>query len=126
MTKRTGRFFSIPRTAETGDYRARGLLAHAVFGRDGLRCVYCGARATEGAEIEIDHVRPASHFSAGTERDVVNATSNLVTACESCNNVKGGCGLEGFIEKLLALGVSLRSVDALRLRVEAATSTIIE
>lgn len=113
----TTRFFTIPETAETGDYRVRGALAASVFARDGGRCVYCGDFGSE-----IDHVRPASHFTAGTSRDVVNHPSNLVLACSTCNLSKGGAGIEGFSEKLLALGVSARKVRAMVRRVEAATA----
>jgi len=52
-----------------------------VLKRDKFRCVYCGAKASDGIKLEVDHVIPRS---AGGE----NSLSNLVTACERCNRAK--------------------------------------
>lgn len=111
-------YFTIPALANTDDYRVPGGLAARVVLRDGSGCVYCGLVTPD---LEIDHVRPASHFVAGTERSVVNTPSNLVASCESCNNVKGGCGLAGFAEKLRAAGIAAAAVHAMKRRVRAAT-----
>jgi len=48
-----------------------------VFKRDGFRCVYCGATATD-ALLEVDHI---TAVSAGGDDDI----ENLATSCWSCN-----------------------------------------
>lgn len=53
-------------------------LRREVFERDDFTCQYCGAR---GGRLECDHVIPVS-------RGGKHATSNLVTACFSCNRSK--------------------------------------
>lgn len=63
-----------------------------VMQRDGFKCVYCGARASDG-KLTVDHVVPVSaDISPGEDRVAVmrsrNEKSNLVTACLRCNNGK--------------------------------------
>lgn len=53
-----------------------------VFHLDGRECVYCG----EPFAKTIDHVVPASHMPYAPKY-IVNAITNLVTACEYCNTV---------------------------------------
>lgn len=48
--------------------------------RDGFACVYCGARSPE-ARLHVDHVIPRAKGGDNHE-------SNLVTACEPCNQGK--------------------------------------
>jgi hypothetical protein len=50
---------------------------YAVLERDGYRCRYCGAEATD-AKLHVDHRMPVS--KGGT-----NDFENLVTACSDCN-----------------------------------------
>ena len=57
-----------------------------VLKRDGFKCVYCGATPT-GSALQVDHVVPQSK---GGNDD----PSNLVTACEPCNNGKRARPLE--------------------------------
>ena len=52
-----------------------------ILQRDGFRCVYCGARASDGAILHVDH--SVSVVDGGTDDD-----SNLVTACDLCNQGK--------------------------------------
>jgi hypothetical protein len=54
----------------------------AIMRRDGFACKYCGAKASEGAKLHIDHIQPRSR--GGTEHHL-----NLVTACAECNLSKG-------------------------------------
>lgn len=51
-----------------------------VFGRDGYRCQYCGARKPR-AELSFDHVVPRT---AGGR----TGWENIVTACRPCNHEK--------------------------------------
>lgn len=57
--------------------RATPQLERVVMDRDGYRCRYCGAVATE-----LDHVKPYS-------RGGLTIASNLVAACSLCNESKG-------------------------------------
>lgn len=52
-----------------------------VFKRDSFACQYCGSSAPQ-VLLVIDHIKPVA--SGGT-----NDISNLITACEPCNNGKG-------------------------------------
>ena len=49
-----------------------------VFKRDGHRCLYCGSKRN----LTLDHVLPKSRGGTST-------WSNLATACQKCNSVKG-------------------------------------
>jgi len=51
-----------------------------VLARDGHRCRYCGAHATE-----VDHITPVAH--GGTSN-----LDNLAAACQPCNRSKGAQG----------------------------------
>lgn len=111
--------FKLPATANTDDYRPSLGLRHRVIARGGDACVYCGVGAVD---LEVDHVTPASHFAVGTDRAVVNASSNLVPACEGCNNAKGGCDLNGWASKLLNLGIKTTVVVEMMYRVRMQTA----
>lgn len=54
----------------------------AIYLRDGLACVYCGASVEDGAQLSLDHVRP--HSLGGG-----NDASNLATCCSRCNSSRG-------------------------------------
>ena len=54
----------------------------AIYLRDGLACIYCGATLEDGAQLSLDHVMP--HSKGGS-----NDASNLVTACSRCNSSRG-------------------------------------
>jgi 5-methylcytosine-specific restriction endonuclease McrA len=45
---------------------------------DAFRCRYCGATASDGVKLHIDHIVPVV---AGGETSI----DNLVAACEQCN-----------------------------------------
>ena len=51
----------------------------AIYLRDGLACVYCGATVEDGAMLTLDHIQP--HCTG-----VDNHETNLVTACRRCNS----------------------------------------
>ena len=53
----------------------------AIYVRDGLACVYCGA-TIENGRLALDHVIP--HSDGGG-----NGAENLVTACGRCNSSRG-------------------------------------
>lgn len=61
------------------EYRDVVLTRKNLFRRDGFRCQYCGR---SDATLTIDHVIPRS-------RGGTNRWDNLITACKSCNTLKG-------------------------------------
>lgn len=54
----------------------------AIYLRDGLACCYCGHSCEQGAQLTLDHVRPARNGGG-------NKATNLATACDRCNRAKG-------------------------------------
>ena len=62
----------------------------AIYIRDGMACVYCGADA-ETDRMTLDHVKPFSQNGS-------NGANNLVTACMSCNSQRGTAKLSEFAE----------------------------
>lgn len=72
-----------------------------IFRRDQYSCVYCGSNS----KLTIDHVIPKSR---GGSNDI----SNLVTACEPCNNQKSNKSLDTFLrEKNLSLDLSFLNLS---------------
>ena len=61
----------------------------AIYLRDGLACVYCGAGVETDVKLTLDHVR--CHRDGGN-----NDAANLVTACLRCNSVRGSRSLRQF------------------------------
>lgn len=57
-----------------------------IFIRDKFECQYCGSKEN----LEIDHIIPLS--KGGNNED-----DNLITACHTCNNLKGDKTLKEFI-----------------------------
>lgn len=90
-------------------------LRYAVLERDGYRCRYCGADASE-AKLHVDHRTPVSAGGPDEFR-------NLLTACQDCN-----LGKHAFLpvreipsqrEMALALAVYMRAAE--KFGAEAAT-----
>jgi 5-methylcytosine-specific restriction endonuclease McrA len=88
-------------------------LRDAVQLRDGFACVYCRRTGCEdgGMVITIDHVIPR-YFGGPT------SASNLVTACDLCNWMKGVYPLDLWVELAGRLGYG--EACEIRARVEAA------
>jgi len=51
----------------------------AIYLRDGLSCVYCGASIEDGAQLSLDHLTTDSRGGS-------NDATNLVTCCSRCNS----------------------------------------
>lgn len=77
-----------------------------VLKRDGFRCQYCGAEAP-GVLLHVDHIEPVS--KGGT-----NDITNLITACEPCNNGKS----DRLISDHAAVNKSRAQLDDLQARRE--------
>jgi 5-methylcytosine-specific restriction endonuclease McrA len=56
-------------------------LRFEIFKRDGFRCTYCGASATAGAVLQVDHIKPKA--AGGTDDP-----TNLTTSCDDCSGGK--------------------------------------
>lgn len=56
-------------------------LRYDVLRRDGYRCRICGATASDGVKLHVDHIIPVSKGGKTT-------LSNLQTLCERCNRGK--------------------------------------
>lgn len=57
-------------------------LRYDVFKRDSFRCRICGAKASDGIKLEVDHIIPIAKGGK-------SILSNLQTLCERCNRGKG-------------------------------------
>ncbi|WP_309672593.1 HNH endonuclease [Gemmatimonas sp.] len=60
-----------------------------IFARDEFRCVYCGL-VHEADALSVDHVQPRMRGGDGSH-------GNVVTACRSCNTLKGSQSLPRFL-----------------------------
>lgn len=67
----------------------------AIYLRDGLACVYCGATVEDGARLTLDHLR--AHSQGGSNRE-----TNLVTCCLTCNSGRGNRRWKLFAAKVAA------------------------
>ena len=80
----------------------------AIYLRDGLACVYCGATVEDGATLSLDHLTPHSH--GGT-----NASGNLITSCRTCNSARGDRSIEEFAASIagyLNHGIQAGDIEA--------------
>lgn len=59
-------------------------LRYEILKRDGARCQLCGARASDGAVLHVDHIKPLRKFWS-----LRLAPDNLQTLCNVCNHGKG-------------------------------------
>ena len=73
LDKKTYKSLSYVERGEVSDS-----LRYNIFSRDRFRCVLCGASASQGARLHIDHIIPISKGGKSTPE-------NLRTLCERCN-----------------------------------------
>lgn len=67
--------------------KATPSLRYEVMRRDGFRCCLCGRSASNGVELEVDHILPVSKGGCTT-------FDNLQTLCRECNRGKGAKTIE--------------------------------
>lgn len=67
----------------------RGSKRWAIYARDGIACVYCGAGYIGPASLTLDHV--VCRVNGGS-----NHETNLVTACNDCNATRKDTALDAF------------------------------
>lgn len=90
----------------------------AIYLRDGLACVYCGAPIEEGTQLSLDHIIP---YSKGGSHDA----SNLVTCCSRCNSARGNRSWKKFasaVAEYLDHGIT---ADAIVKRIENARRRVL-
>lgn len=63
----------------------------AIYLRDGMACVYCGAAVENGATLSLDHIKPVSRGGS-------NDATNLVTCCSRCNSSRGARSVSEFAD----------------------------
>lgn len=61
----------------------------AIYLRDGLACVWCGATIEDGCTLTLDHLTAQSKGGSNHER-------NLVTCCHRCNSSRGHRSVKAF------------------------------
>lgn len=77
---------------------------HAIYRRDDLSCVYCGATAEDDV-LTLDHL-------VAVELGGTNHESNLVTACRRCNGAKGKMSVRQFLNFLRGRGIDTMAIAA--------------
>lgn len=81
----------------------------AIYLRDGMACVYCGATPDalgnrKPATLTLDHLLPQSYGGSNKE-------GNLVTCCKACNCKRGNMSLADWLD--LSCGDDAHRVSAL-------------
>lgn len=61
----------------------------AIYMRDGMACVWCGAGVEQDVRLTLDHLKP---YSKGGSHDA----KNLVTCCHRCNSSRGNRSVKAF------------------------------
>ena len=74
----------------------------AIYARDGLSCIYCGATA-EDDTLTLDHLQPVE-LGGG------NGAGNLVTCCRRCNGAKGSRSVRQFLRYLRLQGIDTSAI----------------
>ena len=64
-----------------------------VLNRDGFKCTNCNGSASEGYELMVDHIIPASKNGPAT-------LDNGQTLCTTCNNIKSNYDVKSFGRKM--------------------------
>ena len=88
----------VPQAAPKADGRVTGhwigkARREALYERDGRACVYC---QSPNRGLTLDHLRPRCKGGS-------NKSSNLVTACRTCNSVRGHASLRSFCLDIASL-----------------------
>ena len=78
----------------------------AIYLRDGLSCLWCGAAVESGVVLTLDHLKCRSQGGS-------NNPENLVTACQRCNSARGNRSVAAFsraVADYLNHGVTAESI----------------
>jgi len=90
----------------------------AIYLRDGLACVWCGA-TVEDDRLTLDHLKP---YSKGGSHEA----SNLVTCCGRCNSSRGNRAVATFARAVATyLNHGVKAEDVLR-HVRATSKRVID
>ena len=88
-TNRSAKVRTESRSWQGGNW-IRGAKRWAIYHRDNVSCVYCGAGYTGPGSLTLDHV--VCWVAGGT-----NHESNLVAACHDCNSTRSDLTLDAFV-----------------------------
>lgn len=88
-TKKTEKTARVKSTKWHGGHWIRDAKRHAIYARDGHKCVYCGRNEEDGISLQLDHV-------VARARGGDNTAANIVTCCDECNTAKGDSKVEHF------------------------------
>jgi hypothetical protein len=82
----------------------------AIYLRDGLACVWCGATLESGARLTLDHLKCRENGGSHHE-------SNLITACLICNSRRGSrsvpqfaLAVAGYVNHGVSAGAIVREI----------------
>lgn len=85
----------------------------SIYIRDKFTCVYCNKHIKDGCMLSLDHIVPESLGG-------LHNTTNLVTACHSCNSKRQNKSVRSFAGTTIARKVNRRSkVDMLKSQAKA-------
>lgn len=79
----------------------------AVYLRDGLACVYCGAAVEDGAQLSLDHLKCNVHGGG-------NENTNIVSACRRCKSSRGTRSVRAFCRVVAAYlnhGITAETIE---------------
>lgn len=87
----------------------------AIYLRDGLACVWCGAAIEDedSPKLTLDHLTPYSKGGSNQEK-------NLITCCHRCNSSRGNRSVKQFAP-ILAAYLGTTSADVILARIKEAT-----
>ena len=88
----------------------------AIYARDGFACTFCGETADEGVALSLDHVLPRE-MGGGHE------STNLVTACVSCNSAKRDLSMRAWFAVLRDKGIDTTKMSV---KIKKATARAVD
>ena len=85
----------------------------AIYRRDNYTCGYCGRNySADRSRLSLDHITPRAQGGS-------NQPTNLVTACDDCNNRKRNRTLGEYLEYLRVHVRRVVRVDIIKKRVNS-------
>jgi 5-methylcytosine-specific restriction endonuclease McrA len=78
----------------------------AIYLRDDCACAYCGRDATMGAVLTLDHIIACELLDRPD-----NSSTNLITACRSCNSSKQDITMRAWYKVLRANGRDTKAIS---------------
>lgn len=76
----------------------------AIYARDGMCCVWCGKGVEDGIILSLDHIIPQC-------QDGPDTPDNLVTACRTCNQIRGCRNITKFAKSVASYRGDIKYTD---------------